>query len=209
MMDEVSTEGRLLGAINCVTNRAAAGRRQHRRARLERDLRALGIALAARTAIVIGPGGAAAAAALAMIRLKAARVIIANRTRSRASALVRRFNRVSGGKPGFESAALEAMTDSRIVSDASCVINATPMGLTTRRFVPIDFAATPRDCFFYDMLYARERTPFLGGASRASRKHADGAGMLAEQGELAFKLFNGIAPPKGVMRSALMKALNR
>jgi len=33
--------------------------------------------------------------------------------------------------------------------------------------------------------------------------------MLVEQGELAFKLFNGVAAPRGVMRRALMDALGR
>jgi shikimate 5-dehydrogenase len=33
--------------------------------------------------------------------------------------------------------------------------------------------------------------------------------MLVNQGEIAFELFNGAAPPKGVMRQALMTALGR
>jgi shikimate 5-dehydrogenase len=33
--------------------------------------------------------------------------------------------------------------------------------------------------------------------------------MLVIQGELAFKLFNRVAPPAGVMRAALFNALGR
>jgi shikimate 5-dehydrogenase len=33
--------------------------------------------------------------------------------------------------------------------------------------------------------------------------------MLVNQGELAFELFNGLAPPPGVMRRALWQRLGR
>ena len=46
-------------------------------------------------------------------------------------------------------------------------------------------------------------------ALAAGRHAADGAGMLINQGELAFKLFNRVAPPAGVMRAALFDALGR
>ena len=46
-------------------------------------------------------------------------------------------------------------------------------------------------------------------ALAAGRRAADGAGMLVNQGELAFKLFNRVAPPAGVMRAALFNALGR
>jgi shikimate dehydrogenase len=166
------------------------------------------VRLAGRAIVIIGAGGAAASAALAASRLKAARVVIANRTRSRATVLARRCGHAFG-KTRFEATGLEALGDARLLADTACVINATPMGLVTRGFARLDYRATPQDCFFYDMLYARKPTPFLSGAIRAHRSHADGAGMLIEQGELAFKLFNGVAAPRGVMRDALMDALGR
>ncbi len=209
-VDEVSAEGRLLGAINCVINRRGrlVGDNTDSRG-LERDLRALRAPIAGSTAIVVGAGGAAAAAVLAMIRMKAARVVIANRTRKRASALMKRFLPAASRATRIEAAGLAALTDAKLLADSACVINATSMGLTTRGFTPTDYSSTPRRCFFYDMLYSRVPTPFLAGAARAHRRCADGAGMLIEQGELAFQLFNDVAPPPGVMRRALEAALNR
>ena len=96
-----------------------------------------------------------------------------------------------------------------MLAGAQLVINATPMGLVTRRFAPLTCELTPARCFFYDMVYARTPTPFLRLALKAGRRCADGAGMLAAQGELAFRLFNGIAPPRGVMQAALSRALGR
>ena len=210
VMDQVRTEGILLGAINCVINRNGKLIGDNTDARgLERDLRRLAIRTKGRTVLIVGAGGGAASAALAVKRLGASRAIIANRTRSRAGALARRCARVSRAGTVFEGAGLECLRDSRLLATTACVINATPMGLTTGSFVPLNYGATPSDCFFYDLLYARRPTPFLQGAIRARRKYADGAGMLVEQGELAFKLFNGVAAPRGVMRRALMDALGR
>ena len=209
-VDQVSAEGRLLGAINCVINRGGRLTGENTDARgLERDLRRLKVGLQGRTVLIVGAGGGAVSAALAASRLGASRVLIANRTRSRAAAMVRRCARAWRVDTVFEARGLDSLRDAALLTEVSCAINATPMGLTTGTFARLDYGATPGDCFFYDMLYARSATPFLRGAIRARRKHADGAGMLIEQGELAFKLFNGVVAPRGVMRRALMDALGR
>jgi shikimate 5-dehydrogenase len=83
------------------------------------------------------------------------------------------------------------------------------MGLTQGRFARIDYARTSHECLFYDLIYAAEPTAFLRPAIALGRRAADGAGMLVNQGELAFELFNGAAPPPGVMRRALWERLGR
>ena len=209
-VDLVTTEGRLLGAINCVINRNRKLLGDNTDAHgLESDLRRLRVSLRGRTVLIVGAGGGAASAGLAVTRLGASRLIIANRTQPRAAALARRYRRTLRVSTVFQASSLAGLCDSALLGEVACVINATPMGLTTRRFVPLDYGATPGDCFFYDMFYARNPTPFLRGAIRAGRKHADGAGMLVAQGELAFKRFNGVAAPHGAMCRALMEALGR
>jgi shikimate dehydrogenase len=59
------------------------------------------------------------------------------------------------------------------------------------------------------MVYAREPTPFMAPALALGRRALDGAGMLLNQGALAFELFNDVAAPTAVMRAALMTALGR
>jgi shikimate dehydrogenase len=210
LMDELTAEGDLLGAINCVINRDGKLVGDNTDARgLERDLRAHRIVVAARTALVIGAGGAGAAAVVALSRLKATRVVIANRTPGRASALARSFAQSALRRTCFEAVGLRALVNTGLLAEVACVVNATSVGLTGGGFPHLKFDATPPNCFFYDTLYARKPTKFLAGAIRARRKCADGAGMLVEQGELAFNLFNGVRAPQGVMRRALMDALGR
>ncbi len=213
MVAKLSAEARMLGAINCAVNRPAGLYGDNTDARgLERDLESLGVALEGATAIVIGAGGAAASAVVACLRRGASEVVIANRTPARAAALTRRLR---ARLPRALAAAalsvreLDALADAALLERAAIVINATPMGLTQARFARIDYARTSRECFFYDLIYAAEPTAFLRPAIALERRTADGAGMLVNQGELAFELFNGVAPPPGVMRRALWERLGR
>jgi shikimate dehydrogenase len=83
------------------------------------------------------------------------------------------------------------------------------MGLKTDAFAALDYGATPTECVFYDLIYAREPTPFLSPATAIGRRAVDGAEMLLNQGAIAFGLFNGVTPPKEAMRDALLRALGR
>jgi shikimate dehydrogenase len=206
ILKELSAEAKLLRAVNCIVNRGGRLYGDNTDARgLERDLRALRIDVRGRLAIVVGAGGAASAAVLACSRMGAARIVVANRTRARAAALARRF----AGFASIKVRGLDALTDRALLAEAAIVINATSMGLTTARFAELDYKATRPGCFFYDCIYARKPTAFLAPARRIRRPHSDGAGMLANQGELAFELFNGVAAPRGVMRRALLVGLGR
>jgi shikimate dehydrogenase len=209
LIKRLSPEARALAAVNCVIDRVGVLRGDNTDARgLERDLRSLGVAIRDGVAVVIGAGGAAAAAILACARLDAAQIVIANRTRARGERLARRLSRAAR-ETRIVARGLDALVDRELLSSACIVLNATPMGLTTSRFARLDYKATSADCFFYDLLYSARPTAFLKPAIALKRRFADGAGMLINQGELAFELFNGIAPPKDVMRSALFARLHR
>src|SRR5208337_1934636 len=189
LIKDLSAEARMLGALHG-DNTDARG--------LERDLRDLGCELRGRLAIVIGAGGGAASSVLACLRLGANRVVIANRTPARAVALARRFSAKGLARGAIEPRGLDALMDSKLLTDARLIVNATSMGLTTGRFARLDYSSTPGACLFYDLIYSREPTLFLKPALAAGRRAVDGAGMLVNQGELAFRLFNRVAPPAGV-----------
>ncbi len=214
MLDGLSGEARSLGAVNCVVNRRDGLYGDNTDARgLESDLREIGVTVARRMVVIAGAGGGAAAAVLAAVRMGASQVLIANRTRSRAMRLARRF----AGRAGriIRVRGLDALTDRGALSAAALVINATsielnkPRGPGAVRFPELDYEATPRDCFFYDLFYGAEPTQFLERAHIAGRSNSDGAGMLLNQAVLAFRLFNGVAPPVDAMRRALMENLGR
>ncbi len=210
LIKELSAEARMLAAVNCVVNRRGRLLGDNTDARgLDADLREHRADLRGKLALVIGAGGGAAAAVLACIRHGARQIVIANRTTARAMILARRFAKLKIGRSQIIARGLDALTDRDLLGECALAINATPMGLTTARFAPINYPASAPGCVFYDMVYAREATAFLKPAIAIGRRAADGAGMLVAQGELAFKLFNGVAPPAGVMRAALWERLGR
>ncbi|HEY6419262.1 MAG TPA: shikimate dehydrogenase [Candidatus Binataceae bacterium] len=210
LIKDLNAEARLLAAVNCVVNRRGRLLGDNSDARgLEADLREHGVDLRGKQALVIGAGGGAAAAVLACLRRGARQIVIANRTTARAMLLARRFARLKIGRSQIVARGLDALTDRELLGECELVINATPMGLTTARFAPLNYPATATGCTFYDMVYAREPTAFIKPAIALRRRAADGAGMLVAQGELAFKLFNGVSAPAGVMRAALWERLGR
>jgi shikimate dehydrogenase len=216
MMAHLSEEARTLLAVNCVINRDGELHGDNTDARgLEADLRECGVMLEEKAALIVGAGGAAASAVLACIRMGAAKILLCNRTVERASSLARRFTqpfvarRAHQGAGEISVGSLDWLKQPATLDAMALVINATPMGLKTGGFTELAYEASPTDCVFYDMIYAREPTPFLAPALALGRRALDGAGMLINQGALAFELFNGVTAPAVVMRAALMKGLGR
>lgn len=212
LMDGLSEEALILGAVNCVINRDGELHGDNSDARgLERDLRESDIMTGGRTVLVVGAGGAAASAVLACTRMGVARILVCNRTMERASKLAERLAPLSEAMSGtsLDISGLDRLTDPKVLGDVGLIINATPMGLNNSGFAPLAYEATPVDCVFYDMVYGREATPFMASARARHRRALDGAGMLLNQGALAFELFNNIPAPTSAMRRALMSALGR
>ena len=212
MMAHLSEEALILGAINCVVNRNGELYGDNTDARgLELDLRESGVTLDERMVMIVGAGGAAASAILACMRMGAGEILLCNRTIERAIRLAHRFVRSGQALAGIpiHAGGLDKLADPAVLADTALVINATPMGLKTGGFALLAYDAAQEDCVFYDMVYAREPTPFLSPARALGRRALDGAGMLLNQGALAFELFNNVAAPAAAMRTALMAALGR
>jgi len=207
---DLSAEARILGAANCIVPRKGGLFGDNTDARgLERDLREQNVKIAGKTAVLIGAGGAAGAAALTLMRLRARRIVVVNRTPARARAMVRQLAKSTAASAAFEVRGLDALGDRDLIAGASIIVNATPLGLGGGKFPPLNYATARPDCLFYDLIYASRPTPFLAPAIKLGLRTSDGAGMLLHQGVLAFRLFNGVSAPIEVMRQALLERLGR
>jgi len=74
-------------------------------------------------------------------------------------------------------------------------------------FAGLDVSLMKPSTRIYDMVYAPLETPLLAEAKARGLKHANGLGMLAAQGEVAFALWTGCKPPSGMMRDCLLAAV--
>ncbi len=136
--------------------------------------------------LVLGAGGAARGVLSALLAERPNRLVIANRTVSRAHTLQERFA-PHGNVSACDYAALQN-------EQFDCVINATSTGLSGESIALPDnlFAA---EGLAYDMAYGKDSTPFLQFAQSHGAAHrADGLGMLVEQAAEAFYLWRKVRP---------------
>lgn len=205
-LDTLSVEAELCGAVNTVVNRQGTlvGENTDGRGFLA-SLQERGLSLRRCEIVLIGAGGAARAVLVSLIRAGSARIIIANRTLANAEALVRTYR--SLGRTQLESVPLDRLQDPTLLRSATLVVNCTSVGLHNEDFPPLAYAATPRACLFYDLLYQPTLTAFLRQARAARRPVIDGRRMLLHQGALAFSLWTRTPAPLTAMARALNHAL--
>jgi shikimate dehydrogenase len=142
--------------------------------------RNLVLELRQKSLLLMGAGGAAQGVVQALLEAGVARLVIANRTVSRAQALAARHGVAACGYAELEGQSFDL------------VINATSAGLAN------ETPMLPRSVFkpgalAYDMLYGRD-TPFLAQARAAGARATDGLGMLVEQAAESFLVWRGVRP---------------
>jgi shikimate dehydrogenase len=202
-LDELDQSAESAGAVNTVKNDAGRligyntdgdGLVRSLMAELEFIPQGASIAL-------VGAGGAARGAIAALCRAGARRIVIANRTRDKAAALV---SLMADRFPCVEfSTADDFECLEGCLGEVDLLINTTSFGmhLDNRRIVCLD--NLPPNARVYDMVYAPPVTSLLRDAEQKGLRHANGLGMLAAQGELGFTIWTGSMPPKGLMKSVL------
>ena len=204
LVDELDEQARLTGAINTIVN--DNGRLKGYNTDGDGLLKALKLELdvevPGRRVMLLGAGGACRAALVALCQSGAAWVGIANRTEERSQALIAEFTEQ------FKGTTLALFPLSEALS-AACpepvdlLVNTSSIGLKGEAFgFPVSGCVRPGGSV-YDMVYMAEATPLVRDARQAGLAAADGLGMLAGQGELAFGLWFGMAPQQDVMRRAL------
>jgi shikimate dehydrogenase len=148
----------------------------------------VGATIAERDVLVLGAGGAARGILQPLLREAPRRVVIANRTASRATELAAAF----AGMGPVSALPPPAIAGQRF----DVVINATSIGLGSE--VPRDLwpaGLFASGALAYDLVYANVKTPFLAWAiEQGAAKTADGLGMLIEQAAESFELWRGIRP---------------
>jgi shikimate dehydrogenase len=141
----------------------------------------LEVQLRQKSVLLLGAGGAAQGVVGALLEAGAGRLVIANRTLTKASALAGRF-------AGAAACSYDALAGESF----DLVINATSAGLTGDA-PPLPERIFTAKTLAYEMVYGQE-TPFLAAARRAGARISDGLGMLVEQAAESFFIWRGVRP---------------
>lgn len=155
---------------------------------LVRDLSEnLSCPIAGKRVLLMGAGGASYGVCGPLLDEVPEKLVVANRTRSKAVELCGHFRRLRSAAP-IEPAAYDELEGGTF----DVVINATSAGLTG------ELPPLPPDLFgsaaiAYDMVYGRS-TSFLDFARAAKVRSADGLGMLVEQAAESFLVWRGVRP---------------
>jgi shikimate dehydrogenase len=154
-----------------------------------------GFPIRGRKVLLMGAGGAARGALLPILEAQPERLVVANRTVEKATALGQRFadrgNLVTGGYPDLGNQSFDV------------VINATSASMRGE-LPPVARTAFAPGSLAYDLVYGKGLNPFLALARDAgARKVADGAGMLVEQAAQGFAWWRGVRPDTREMIAAL------
>lgn len=150
------------------------------------DMHNLGWELQGKSILIIGAGGAVRGVLQPLLVEHPARVVIANRTVSKAEELAIQFH---------DLGSIEAMAYENLAGQQfDIVINGTSASLQGDLPPLPNNLLNPHACC-YDMMYGAEATVFMRwAAANGAEKVADGLGMLVGQAAEAFYLWRHIRP---------------
>ena len=130
---------------------------------------------------ILGAGGVVSSIIIALKRMGVAKIIISNRTKSKAEDLKNIFSKLEiidwGKTPNFDM-----------------IINATSIGLKNEDGIKLDYSLIEPNKFFYDVIYNPKETIFLKRAKLFGNKAENGKMMFIYQAHQAFTIWNKLMP---------------
>lgn len=202
LVDAVSPQARRAGAVNTVVNRD--GSLFGDNTDINGFATSLGEALngtTARSAVVLGAGGAARAVVLALESFGVGEIVVVNRDVAKAARLANDLHPAPVRPAGLDETTLAAE-----LPKAEALVNATSLGWHAGE-APLDLAMLallPRGALVADLTY--RDTDLLNAATERGLPTLDGLGMLVYQGVRAFELWTGQRPPVELMLAAAKRA---
>jgi len=131
--------------------------------------------------LILGAGGVVPSIIFTLNKMKVSKIKISNRTREKAENLKKIFKNIEiiewGEVPNFDM-----------------IINATSLGLKKEDNINLEFSPTPKNKFFYDVIYNPQETNFLKIGKNLGNKTLNGKLMFIYQAFSAFNIWHGIEP---------------
>lgn len=205
-LTSISREAALIGAVNTLSFRDGEIHGDNTDA--EGFLRALqeteggdGEHRLFREVVVLGAGGAARAVVVALALAGAKRILIANRTTTKAVALAEEMQQKTNVT--MHGVGLTDMRVDEAVRNSTLLVNTATASMDAAAPLLIDNTVLSPHTFVYDIVYTPPVTPLMHAAAERGCKTLGGIGMLIHQGAIAFEKWTGIKPCLATLKDAL------
>ena len=131
--------------------------------------------------LILGAGGVVPSIISSLIKMKAAKILVSNRTKIKAENLKNTFKNLSildWGEP----------------TNTDMIINATSIGLKINDQIDLDFKKFGNVKFFYDVIYNPSETNFLKAGKKLGCEIENGKMMFIYQAAASFRIWHNISP---------------
>lgn len=207
LMDSVSQEAELIGAVNTMVFRSGMVEGHNTDARgFIASLREEGIGnIKGMKVVVLGAGGGAQAVVVGLALEGVERITIVNRTHEKAIQLAEDIS----GKTNIlvEGISLDDEHLPQHISESHLLVSTITAGMDLSIPLVIDPGWLHRDLIVCDIVYIPPETNLLRAAAERGLRTVGGMGMLVHQGAISFQLWTGRQPSVKTMRRALAEAL--
>lgn len=147
----------------------------------------------AKTAIVLGAGGASRAIVYGLMTRGFTSIILANRTVERAQALAAHFSEFSVAHTCQIIPLGMAQAEGHL-SQADLLVNTTSLGMVGQDGLVFSLKSIPRTAVVTDIVYTPLKTTLLKEARANGNRTVDGLGMLLHQAVPGFEKWFGVRP---------------
>ena len=205
MLDEISSDALLVGAVNTVSNvdRKLVGFNTDVGGLLRALKEELDYTPEGTKAFLVGAGGAARAAIVALCKNYVSEIILVNRTLPKAQLLAEEF-KDHFPKVEFTPVKLDDEESiNKALPGSDIVINASSAGMKDNDPLDLPLYLLPKHAGVYDLVYDPKETQLIRDAKKLGIPAFSGHSMLLYQGVEAFEIWTGLGAPVEIMKRAL------
>ena len=198
-LDDMDTTSKVIGAVNTVSNENGKlkGYNTDMIGFLD-PIKKKNLTIKDSQVLLLGAGGAARAILTAMIKEKASKITIVNRTQENANKLADFAKKIGGN---VDTVSIEKANE--LVGDYKFIINSTSIGMKNEPS-PISTRNISKNSVVYDIVYQPINTDLIKKSKENGATIIYGYEMLLSQAACSFEIWHKMEAPYDVMKKALL-----
>ena len=198
-LDDMDTTSKVIGAVNTVSNENGKlkGYNTDMIGFLD-PIKKKNLTIKDSQVLLLGAGGAARAIVTAMIKEKANKITIVNRTQENANKLADFAKKIGGNAD-----AVSIQKANELIGDYKFIINSTSIGMKNEPS-PISTRNISKNSVVYDIVYQPINTDLIKKSKENGATIIYGYEMLLSQAACSFEIWHKMEAPYDVMKKALL-----